>query len=127
MPMEHPNPTTKIGSKMGGEFTYPKMVPLVLTTTAIFSSSSSGIADGCRHPLPSPSVARITVTLEPPQRGTLVFTVAADEAPGLRPPVGQGPTTWACLSRLLTYPEKEKLVFAVSFFEITSEASHKKV
>ena len=22
---EHPNPTTKIGSKMGGEFTYPKM------------------------------------------------------------------------------------------------------
>ena len=28
---EHPNPTSKIGSKMGGEFTYPKMVPLVLT------------------------------------------------------------------------------------------------
>ena len=25
------NPTTKIGSKMGGEFAYPKMVPLVLT------------------------------------------------------------------------------------------------
>ena len=25
------NPTTKIGSTMGGEFTYPKMVPLVLT------------------------------------------------------------------------------------------------
>ena len=24
-PNEHPNPTTKIGSKMGGEFTYPKM------------------------------------------------------------------------------------------------------
>ena len=24
-PSEHPNPTTKIGSKMGGEFTYPKM------------------------------------------------------------------------------------------------------
>ena len=24
------NPTTKIGSEMGGEFTYPKMVPLVL-------------------------------------------------------------------------------------------------
>ena len=23
-PSEHPNPTTKIGSKMGGEFTYPK-------------------------------------------------------------------------------------------------------
>ena len=22
---EHPNPTTKIGSKMGGEFTYPKL------------------------------------------------------------------------------------------------------
>ena len=30
-PSEHPNPTIKIGSKMGGEFTYPKMVPLVLT------------------------------------------------------------------------------------------------
>ena len=27
---EHPNPTTKIGSKMGGELTYPKMVPLIL-------------------------------------------------------------------------------------------------
>ena len=25
------NPTTQIGSKMGGEFTYPEMVPLVLT------------------------------------------------------------------------------------------------
>ena len=24
-PSEHPNPTTQIGSKMGGEFTYPKM------------------------------------------------------------------------------------------------------
>ena len=34
-PSEHPNPTTKIGSKMGGEFTYP-MIPLVLTTTAIY-------------------------------------------------------------------------------------------
>ena len=30
-PSEHPDPTTKIGSNMGGEFTYPKMVPLVLT------------------------------------------------------------------------------------------------
>ena len=30
-PSEHFNPTTRIGSKMGGEFTYPKMVPLVLT------------------------------------------------------------------------------------------------
>ena len=29
-PSERPHPTTKIGSKMGGEFTYPKMVPLVL-------------------------------------------------------------------------------------------------
>ena len=29
-PGEHPNPTTKIGSQMGGEFTYPKMI-LVLT------------------------------------------------------------------------------------------------
>ena len=28
-PGEHTNPTTKIGSKMGGEFTYPKIVPLV--------------------------------------------------------------------------------------------------
>ena len=33
-PSEHPNPTAKIGSKMGGEFTYPKMVPLVLTHCA---------------------------------------------------------------------------------------------
>ena len=32
---EHPNPTTKIGSKMGGEFTYPKLVPLVLTHNQI--------------------------------------------------------------------------------------------
>ena len=24
---EHPNPTTKTGSKMGGAFTYPKMLP----------------------------------------------------------------------------------------------------
>ena len=24
-PSEHPNPTTKIGSKLGGEFTYPQM------------------------------------------------------------------------------------------------------
>ena len=31
-PSEHPNPTAKIGSKMGGEFTYPKLgSPLVLT------------------------------------------------------------------------------------------------
>ena len=28
---EHPNPSTKIPTKMGGAFTYPKMVPLVLT------------------------------------------------------------------------------------------------
>ena len=34
-PSEHPNPTTKIGSKMGAEFTYPKMVPLVLTHSHI--------------------------------------------------------------------------------------------
>ena len=27
-PSEHPNPTTKIGSKMGGEFTYPKWDPI---------------------------------------------------------------------------------------------------
>ena len=35
-PSEHPNPTTKIGSKMGGEFTYqPKRDPkTALTTTA---------------------------------------------------------------------------------------------
>ena len=32
---EHPNPTTKIGSKMGGEFNYPKMVPLVLTDSQL--------------------------------------------------------------------------------------------
>ena len=25
-PSEHPNPTTRIGFKMGGEFTYPRMV-----------------------------------------------------------------------------------------------------
>ena len=30
-PSEHANPTTTRGTKMGGEFTYPKMVPLVLT------------------------------------------------------------------------------------------------
>ena len=30
-PAEHPNPTTQIGSKMGGELTYPEMVPLLLT------------------------------------------------------------------------------------------------
>ena len=35
-PSEHPNPTTKIGCKMGGEFTYPKMVPLVLTHSQMF-------------------------------------------------------------------------------------------
>ena len=36
-PSEHPNPTTKIGPKMDGEFTYPpKWDPkTVLTTTAI--------------------------------------------------------------------------------------------
>ena len=36
-PGEHPNPTTKIGSTMGGEFTYqPKWDPkTVLTTTAM--------------------------------------------------------------------------------------------
>ena len=34
-PSEHPNPTTKIGSNMGGEFTYTKMVPLVLTHSRI--------------------------------------------------------------------------------------------
>ena len=28
---EHPNPTTKIGTQMGGEFTSPKWYPLVLT------------------------------------------------------------------------------------------------
>ena len=31
-PSEHPNPTTKIPTKMGGEFTHPKMVPLVFPT-----------------------------------------------------------------------------------------------
>ena len=36
---EHPNPTTKI-EKMGGEFTYPKMVPLVLTHSHIVSKAS---------------------------------------------------------------------------------------
>ena len=33
-PSEHPNPTTKIGSKIGGAPKTPKTVPLVLTTTA---------------------------------------------------------------------------------------------
>ena len=38
-PSEHPNPTTKIGGRMGGEFTYqPKSDPkTVLTTTAMVS------------------------------------------------------------------------------------------
>ena len=34
-PVNIPIPT-KIGPKMGGEFTYPKLLPLVLTTTAKF-------------------------------------------------------------------------------------------
>ena len=39
-PSEHPNPTTKIGSEMGGEFTYPSNgIPWVLTTTAICLST----------------------------------------------------------------------------------------
>ena len=42
-PSEHPNPTTKIGSKMGGEFTYPKMVPLVLTHSHMAVAHKAGI------------------------------------------------------------------------------------
>ena len=39
-PSEHQNnPTTKIGEKRGGEFTYPKMVPLVLTQPCFFLES----------------------------------------------------------------------------------------
>ena len=34
-PSEHPNPATKMKPNMGGEFTYPKMVPLVLTHSQI--------------------------------------------------------------------------------------------
>ena len=34
-PSEPPNPTTKIGSHMGGEFTYHKMIPLVLTRSHV--------------------------------------------------------------------------------------------
>ena len=37
-PSEHPNPP-KIGSKMGGEFTYPKMAPLVLTHSHMFGQT----------------------------------------------------------------------------------------
>ena len=42
-PSEHPNPTTKIGSKIGGEFTYPKMVPLVLTHSQITKRNPSSV------------------------------------------------------------------------------------
>ena len=56
-PSEHPNPTTKMGSKMGGEFTYqPKWDPkTVLTTTAISGqtlcrSFSEGSLSGEREP-----------------------------------------------------------------------------
>ena len=42
-PSEHPNPTTKIGSKMGGEFTYPRMVPLVLTHSHILNQRAHRI------------------------------------------------------------------------------------
>ena len=40
-PSEHPNPTTKIDSKMGGEFTYPKMVPLALNHGHVLQLASS--------------------------------------------------------------------------------------
>ena len=40
-PSEHANPTTKIGSKMGDEFTYPKMVPVV--------STHGHLPNGCKN------------------------------------------------------------------------------
>ena len=40
-PSEHHNPT-KVGSKMGGEFTYPKTAPLVLTHSQLTCWSSVG-------------------------------------------------------------------------------------
>ena len=45
-PSDNPNPTTKISSKMGGEFTYqPKWDPkTVLTTTAISDPVSAGLS-----------------------------------------------------------------------------------
>ena len=39
---------TKIGSKMGGEFTYPKMVPLVLTHSHIKKAVA---AEGDKRPV----------------------------------------------------------------------------
>ena len=39
-PSEHPSPTTKIGPKTGGEFTYCKTVALVLTHSHIHFSAT---------------------------------------------------------------------------------------
>ena len=48
IPSEHPNPTTKIGTKMGGEFTYPNnWTQFLLTTTAISGKPLLGGLDWC--------------------------------------------------------------------------------
>ena len=69
-PSEHPNPTTKIGSKMGGEFTYqPKWDPKTVLTTGKSRCSEKpnqcfrrnpilpATGSGAAHPLEAPSSA----------------------------------------------------------------------
>ena len=50
MPIPPPPPPKK--NKMGGEFTYPNMVPLVLTATATSESESSGAFEANHHQQP---------------------------------------------------------------------------
>ena len=68
-PSEPPNPTTKVGSKMGGEFTYqPKWDPrTVLTSTTLchvcvkvllVKVLSLGSVESASHPSPDPPNAR---------------------------------------------------------------------
>ena len=39
-PSKHPNPTTRPGSKLGGEFTYPRMLPLTHTQPLVLTQSN---------------------------------------------------------------------------------------
>ena len=73
-PGEHPNPTTKIGSKMGGEFTYqPKWDPkTVLTTTAIWAAHKATYkSSGARQRVASFASAKPGVRETPKARRTV--------------------------------------------------------
>ena len=79
-PVNIPIPT-KIGSKMGGEFTYPKMLPLVLTTTALCFLWVHGVRG--TQPDPAFQGAR------PPDLSSAPASVRTGSATALARPTGE--------------------------------------